>query len=110
MPFGPPVTGLPKTSLAGIEVYVHDDGRSQILFMELPIGQADAVVATHTHGVEWGTVVEGEIEMTIDGKLEVHRAGTQHLIPAGVPHSFRFRPGTISIHCFGERRVTLPTA
>ncbi|HXQ95173.1 MAG TPA: cupin domain-containing protein [Thermoplasmata archaeon] len=110
MPFGAPVTGLPRTSLAGIDVYVHDDGRSQVLFLELPPGRPETVVPTHVHGVEWGIVVDGEIEMTIEGRPEVHRAGSQHLIPANVPHSFRFRPGTSSIHCFGERRVTLPGA
>jgi quercetin dioxygenase-like cupin family protein len=108
MPFGAPIVGLPRTSLAGIDVYVHDDGASQVLFMELPSDRTEAVVPNHTHGVEWGTVVEGEIEMTIDGRVETHGPGTQHRIPAGVPHSFRFRPGTSSIHCFGERRVVLP--
>jgi hypothetical protein len=46
--------------------------------------------------------------MTIGDRVELHPGGTQHLIPAQVPHSFRFVPGTSSIHCFGERRVTLP--
>jgi quercetin dioxygenase-like cupin family protein len=108
MPFGAPITNLPKTSLAGIDVYVHDDGSSQVLFMELGHERAAVTVPTHTHGVEWGTVIEGEIEMTIGDRVELHPGGTQHLIPAQVPHSFRFVPGTSSIHCFGERRVTLP--
>jgi|SRR5580700_6232113 quercetin dioxygenase-like cupin family protein len=109
MPFGAPLVGWPRASLAGIDVYVHDSGTSQVLFLELPRDRPETVVPTHTHGVEWGTVVEGEIEMTIDGRVELHPAGAQHLIPAGVPHSFRFRPGTSSIHCFGERRVSLPS-
>ncbi|MCI4369993.1 MAG: cupin domain-containing protein [Thermoplasmata archaeon] len=109
MPFGSPIVELPRTSLAGIDVYVHDDGTSQVLFLELPKGREATVVPTHTHGVEWGIVVEGAIEMTIDGRVELHAAGTSHLIPADVPHSFRFHPGTSSIHCFGERRVALPT-
>jgi quercetin dioxygenase-like cupin family protein len=109
MPFGDPVTRLPKTELAGIDVFVQDNGTSQVLFMELPKSRPEAAVATHTHGVEWGVVVEGEIEMTIGGKVETHGAGSTHQIPAGVPHSFRFRPGTSSIHCFPERRVRLPT-
>jgi quercetin dioxygenase-like cupin family protein len=109
MPFADPVTLLPKTQLAGADVYVQDNGTSQVLFMEVPADRPEVVVSTHTHGVEWGVVVEGEIEMTIDGRVERHPAGTTHHIPAGVPHSFRFRPGTSSIHCFPERRVRLPT-
>lgn len=108
MVFPPSVHQLPRTSLAGIDVYVHDDGRTQVLFMELPDGRPEAVVATHTHDVEWGVVVEGEIVMTIDGREERHRAGTTHLIPAEIPHSFRFLPGTSSVHYFVERRVALP--
>jgi mannose-6-phosphate isomerase-like protein (cupin superfamily) len=110
MPFGEPVVRLPQARLGGARVYVHDNGTGQVLFIEAPADGPDVVVATHTHGDEWGVVVEGEIEMTIDGRVEVHGPGTPHQIPAGVPHSFRFRPGTSSIHCFPERRVTLPAA
>ncbi|MEM0129765.1 MAG: cupin domain-containing protein [Thermoplasmata archaeon] len=109
MPFPEPVRRLPKTTLAGIDVYVHDaGGTSQVLFMELPAGRAEVTVPTHTHDVEWGIVVEGSIAMTIDGRTEEHGPGTTHLIPARVPHSFRFRPGTSSVHYFVERRVPLP--
>jgi hypothetical protein len=108
MPFGPPITKLPKTNLLGLDVYVHDNGTSQVLFLELPAGRNEVVLPTHTHGIEWGIVVEGEIEMTIDGRVERHLAGSQHLIAPSVPHSFRFRPGTSSIDFFAERRVTLP--
>lgn len=107
MPFGEPVTSLPRSHLGAAAVYVHDNGTGQILFIEAPKSGPDVVVPTHTHGDEWGVVVEGEIEMTIAGKVEVHAAGSTHQIPAGVPHSFRFRPGTCSIHCFPERRVPL---
>lgn len=109
MPFGPPVLALPRTRLGHATVYVHDNGAGQILFIEAPAEGPEVLIPTHTHGDEWGIVVEGEIEMTIDGRVEVHVAGSTHQIPANVPHSFRFRPGTCSIHCFPERRVVLPT-
>ncbi|MGI0132575.1 MAG: cupin domain-containing protein [Thermoplasmata archaeon] len=108
MPFPPSVHQLPKTQLAGIDVYIHEDGRTQVLFLELPAGRPEVVVPTHTHDVEWGVVVEGEIAMTIDGHEERHGPGATHLIPARVPHSFRFLPGTASVHYFVERRVALP--
>ncbi|MHB1434624.1 MAG: cupin domain-containing protein [Thermoplasmata archaeon] len=108
MPFPESVHRLPKTDLAGIDVYVHDNGSSQVLFFELPSGRREVVVPTHTHDVEWGVVVEGRIDMTIDGRTEAHPAGAPHWIPAQVPHSFRFHPGTSSLHYFVERRVALP--
>ena len=110
MPFPPSVRSLPKSQLAGIDVYVHDDGRTQILFMELGKDRTEVVVPTHTHDVEWGIVVEGRIDMTIDGRTESHLAGATHLIPAHVPHSFRFTPGTSSVHYFIEKRVALPAS
>lgn len=110
MPFPASVRTLPKTQLAGIDVYVHDDGHTQILFMELGRDRAEVVVPTHTHDVEWGIVVEGRIEMTINGRAESHPAGSTHLIPAQVPHSFVFLPGTSSVHYFIEKRAALPAA
>ena len=59
MPFPPSVRSLPKTQLAGIDVYVHDDGRTQILFMELGKDRTEVVVPTHTttsSGGSWSRV------------------------------------------------------
>ncbi|MFZ1024240.1 MAG: cupin domain-containing protein [Thermoplasmata archaeon] len=108
MPFPPSIRALPKSSLAGAEVYVHDNGRTQVLFIEVPRDHQEVVVPTHTHDVEWGFVVEGSIEMTLGDRVEEHAAGSTHWIPAQLPHSFRFRPGTSSVHYFVERRVKLP--
>ncbi|MCI4319395.1 MAG: cupin domain-containing protein [Thermoplasmata archaeon] len=110
MPFPATVRALPQSDLFGARVYVHDNGRSQVLFIEVdPRGPA-VEVPTHTHGLEWGFVAEGAIEMTLGGTRELHEAGATHVIPAQLPHSFRFRPGTSSVHFFDERRVTLPSA
>jgi quercetin dioxygenase-like cupin family protein len=109
MPFPETIRRLPHVNLSGADVYVHDDGSTQVLFMEVPEGRPEAIVPRHTHGLEWGIVVEGAIEMQLGDREELHAAGAPHLIPAGLPHSFRFRPGTCSVHYFAERRVPLPT-
>jgi mannose-6-phosphate isomerase-like protein (cupin superfamily) len=108
MPFPESVHRLPHTTFAGLDAYVHEAGNSQIVFLEAPVDRPAPVVPTHTHDVEWGFVAEGEIEMTIDDRVERHPAGSTHWIPAEVPHSFRFQPGTCSVHYFVERRVRLP--
>jgi mannose-6-phosphate isomerase-like protein (cupin superfamily) len=107
MPFPETVRRLPRTSLSGADVFVHDAGTSQILFIEVPAGHPSVTVPTHTHDAEWGIVVEGEITMVFPDHTETHSAGMTHWIPAQVPHSFRFAPGTSSIHYFVERRVSL---
>lgn len=105
MPFPETVRRLPKTSLAGADVYVHDAGTTQVLFIEVPAGHPAVTVPTHTHDAEWGFVVEGSIEMIFPDRTERHLPGQTHWIPSQVPHSFRFAPGTSSVHYFVERRV-----
>lgn len=107
MPFPASIRTLPKTALQNATVFVHDGGATQVLFIEAPSDQ-EVVVPTHTHDVEWGFVVEGEIVMDLNGREERHPAGSQHWIPKDLPHSFKFAPGTMSVHYFVERRVKLP--
>jgi mannose-6-phosphate isomerase-like protein (cupin superfamily) len=109
VPFPATVKALPQSDLFGARVYVHDDGRTQVLFIEVEANGPAVEVPTHTHGLEWGFVAEGAIEMTLGDQVETHQAGATHLIPAQLPHSFRFRPGTCSVHYFDERRVKLPS-
>lgn len=107
MSFPESIRRLPRTKLAEATVYVHDGPGSQVLFIEAPPDR-EVVVPVHTHDVEWGFVVEGEIAMDLNGKVERHPAGSQHWIPKDLPHSFRFAPGTMSVHYFVEKRVPLP--
>ena len=107
MPFPETVRRLPRTSLGGADVFVHDAGATQVLFIEVPRDRPPVTIPTHTHDAEWGIVVEGEITMTFPDRTEVHGPGMTHWIPAKLPHSFRFAPGTSSVHYFVERRVTV---
>lgn len=61
--------------------------------MELPM---------HSHGAQWGTVVEGEIEFTIGGETKIYRAGDSYSIPAGVKHGAMIKAGTRAIDVFEE--------
>jgi quercetin dioxygenase-like cupin family protein len=61
--------------------------------MELPV---------HSHGAQWGIVVEGEIEFTIGEETKVYRAGDSYSIPAGVEHGALIKSGTRVIDVFEE--------
>ena len=61
--------------------------------MELPL---------HSHGAQWGTVVDGQIELTIGGETKIYRAGDSYLIPAGVEHGAIIKSGTRVIDVFEE--------
>lgn len=53
----------------------------------------DAEVAEHSHAGQWAVVLDGEIELTVDGKKYVFKKGDTYYIPKGVKHSARIRKG-----------------
>jgi quercetin dioxygenase-like cupin family protein len=61
--------------------------------MELPM---------HSHGAQWGTVIEGEIEFTIGGETKIYGPGDSYSIPAGVEHGAQIKAGTRVIDVFDE--------
>jgi quercetin dioxygenase-like cupin family protein len=62
----------------------------------------DMDLPAHAHGAQWGTVVEGEIEITIGGQTKVYRPGDSYSIPAGVEHGARIKAGTRVLDVFAE--------
>lgn len=62
----------------------------------------DMELPPHSHGAQWGAVVEGEIELTIGGQTKTYRAGDSYAIPAGVEHGATIKAGTRVIDVFEE--------
>lgn len=62
----------------------------------------DMELPAHSHGAQWGTVVEGEIEFTIGGETKIYRVGDSYSIPAGVEHGALIKSGTRVIDVFEE--------
>lgn len=62
----------------------------------------DMELPTHSHGAQWGTVIEGEIEFTIGGETKVYRPGDSYFIPVGVEHGAMIKAGTRVIDVFEE--------
>lgn len=56
----------------------------------------------HAHGGQWGTVVEGEITLTIGDDTRAYRPGDSYAIPAGVQHGAMITAGTRVIDVFEE--------
>lgn len=103
MPFPDFIAALPGLELPFPEDVVQcsamrSEGGLVVFFtflkeMELP---------THSHGAQWGVVVEGEIAFTIGGETRTCRPGDSYDIPAGVPHGARIAAGTRVIDVFAE--------
>ena len=62
----------------------------------------DVDLAPHSHGAQWGTLVHGEIEMTMNGQTRTCRPGDSWDIPAGVEHGAKIKAGSIAIDAFEE--------
>ncbi|MBU0516692.1 MAG: cupin domain-containing protein [Proteobacteria bacterium] len=73
-----PVEGVRGKLLQGVD--------QQVVFFDI---QAVGVIPEHSHGAQWGIILEGEVELTIDGRPNVYKKGESYYIPAGVTHSAR---------------------
>lgn len=62
----------------------------------------DMELPPHSHGAQWGTVVEGEMVFTIGDETKTYRAGDSYSIPAGVEHGAFIKAGTRVIDVFDE--------
>jgi len=66
--------------------FVHSD-RMTFAYWDIAAG---AVISTHSHPHEQVVnVLDGEIELIVDGRPLILQPGTVAVIPGGVPHSAR---------------------
>ena len=87
-----PIEGVRGRLLQGAEM--------QLVFFDIdPVG----TIPVHTHGDQWGIVVEGEMDLSIAGQARTYRAGDSYFIPAGVEHSATFRTPVRIIDVFADR-------
>ncbi len=94
---------LPQADIPieGVRSYISQADSHQILFMEF---ERDIEIPEHSHGAQWGIVVNGEMELTIEGKTETYKKGDSYYIPEGRIHSARIKAGYSDITFFAEPR------
>lgn len=62
----------------------------------------DVTLPPHSHKGQWGTVLHGEISLTIDGKTTIYHPGQSYEIPSGVVHGVTVAAGSIVMDIFEE--------
>jgi quercetin dioxygenase-like cupin family protein len=62
----------------------------------------DVTLPPHSHGAQWGTVLEGSIELTMNGVTRTYGPGESYDIPAGVEHGATVPAGSKLIDIFEE--------
>lgn len=93
--------------LDGVHGWISQARDHQIVFLDIdPIGE----VPPHSHGEQWGIVVEGEMELTIGGETRRYGPGDSYHIPAGVVHGARFLSHFRAIDFFADAERYKPKA
>ena len=97
------ITALPEVDLPfppdGMRANLLQSADGQVVFFRII---ADAVIPPHSHGGQWGTVLEGLVELTMDGQTRRLGPGDSYYIPAGVIDSAIMRAGTKFVDFFEE--------
>jgi len=95
------ITRMPEVDvpLVGVRGWLSQAKDHQIVFFEIePIGE----IPPHSHGEQWGIVVEGEMELTIGGEAKRYKPGDSYHIPAGVVHGAKFMTHFRAIDVFAD--------
>jgi quercetin dioxygenase-like cupin family protein len=96
------IKNLPEADLpvAGIRGWLLNSENGQLLFL-----QADETIRLpeHTHGDQWGIVVDGKMELTIGEKTNAYGQGDSYFIPAETPHKATLYKGFRVLDFFADK-------
>lgn len=101
-PYPDMITQLPEADIEfkGIRGWLSQGPDHQIVFFDIePIGE----VSEHSHGAQWGIVIDGEMDLTIGGTTKTYKNGDSYVIPEGVLHSAVFKKRTLVLDFFADR-------
>jgi quercetin dioxygenase-like cupin family protein len=97
------ITGLPEADVPfeGVKAWILQGKNHQLVFFQM---EANAKAPVHSHNyAQWGMVIEGEMELTIEGKPRNYKKGDEYLIPAQAKHEARFLVKSRVVDLFSER-------
>ena len=84
------ITRLPEadTKFEGVRAWMLQGEKHQLVFFEM---EAFARAPEHRHDYDqWGFMIQGKMELTINGKKRIVESGDEYLVPAQAQHSARF--------------------
>jgi mannose-6-phosphate isomerase-like protein (cupin superfamily) len=96
------VRSLPEADLPfdGLRGWLLQSESGQVLFMEADI---EVIVPQHSHGNQWGVVIDGKIDLTIADHTQTYTSGETYFIPSGTPHHAQIHSGFRAIDYFADR-------
>jgi len=87
--------GIPSAHL-----FVSQSSDHQIVFMEF---EEDLDLSEHTHESQWEYVIQGKVDLTVEGKTKTYQKGDSFFIPKGYVHSGKIYAGYASIAFFDQK-------
>jgi len=95
------ISKLPKINVPinGVKGYLLQGRDHQLVFFDFA---ESSTIPPHSHGAQWGIVVDGEIRLTISGAEKTYRKGDSYFIPAGTEHSGFTSAGFKAIDFFDQ--------
>jgi quercetin dioxygenase-like cupin family protein len=101
------VRGLPEADIPveGLRGWLLQGENGQVLFLS---AEADVLLPEHSHGDQWGFVVEGRIDLNIGGRERTLLRGDSYFIPGGTPHGGKIHTGSRAVDYFSDNDRYLP--
>jgi len=96
------IATLPEADIPiqGVHSHLFQGENQQFVFMSF---ENDVEVPEHSHEAQWGVVLDGEIELTIDGKKYTFTKGDTYFIPKDVKHSAKIKKGYKDLTLFNQK-------
>jgi len=96
------IENLPEADLPvpGIRGWLLNSENGQILFIE---AVEEIHLPEHSHGDQWGIVIDGEMDFTVAGKTARYKQGDSYFIPAGTIHGAILYKGFRAMDFFADQ-------
>ena len=100
--FPAPIKDLPEADIPinGLKAYLSQSENHQILYMEF---HEDVELPEHAHESQWGIVLAGEIDLTVDDVKKRYSRGDTYFIPRNTKHSSKIYAGYADVSFFNEK-------
>jgi len=99
--FPKPILDLPRADIPidGLNAYLLQGENNQIVFLEF---EKNVDLLEHSHESQWEIILEGMVDVWIDGIKHTYKKGDRFFIPKGVKHSAKIYPGYVSCVFFNQ--------
>ena len=97
--FPEPIRNFPQADipLDGLTAYLSQSATHQTLYMQF---ERDTELPEHAHADQIAFILEGKIDLTVDGVKKTCVKGDRYHIPAGVKHAAKIYAGYADITIF----------